>query len=255
MELKNVLLQKEDAILKIIINRPEVLNALNTATLQELCYVLRTKTDEARVVILTGAGDRAFVAGSDIHEMSQMNAFQFKQYGTLYADTLKLIRWLDKPVIAAVNGVAFGGGNSLALFCDFIIAVEDAQFGQQEINLGIFGGAALITSLAGRVRAADMVLTGRTVSAKEALEWGLINKVVPRSNFEDEVMKLARHLASRPPIALSFAKRSINNTLRMPLEAANDYEIELLCLCFDTEDQKEGMQAFIQKRKPVYRGR
>jgi enoyl-CoA hydratase/carnithine racemase len=255
MELVNILLDKKDNIMTVTINRPDVLNALNTATLKEMYHVLRNETDDVRVVILTGAGERAFVAGSDIHEMAYMNAFEFKQYGTLYLNTLNAIRNLDKPVIAAVNGVAFGGGNSLALSCDFVIAVEDAQFGQQEINLGIFGGATIVTELAGRMRAADMVLTGRTVSANEALEWGLINKVVPRSAFNDEVMKLARHLASRPPIALSFAKQAINNTLRMPLDAASNYEIELLCLCFDTEDQKEGMRAFIEKRKPTYHGK
>ena len=140
MELVNILLDKKDNIMTVTINRPDVLNALNTATLKEMYHVLRNETDGVRVVILTGAGERAFVAGSDIHEMAYMNAFEFKQYGTLYLNTLNAIRNLDKPVIAAVNGVAFGGGNSLALSCDFVIAVEDAQFGQQEINLGIFGG-------------------------------------------------------------------------------------------------------------------
>ncbi len=254
-DFRNLILEKQDGILKITINRPQALNALDTETLQELSAVLRNEAKEAKVVILTGSGDKAFVAGSDIREMEGMDALKFRSYGSALKEAIAAIRDLDKPVIAAVNGVAFGGGNALALACDFIIASEDAMFGQQEINVGIFGGATLLTSLVGRVRATDVVFTGRAVSAKEAKDWGLITKVVPRDVLAEEVSKLARHLATRPPLALAFAKQSINNTSKMPFESAVNYEMELMCFCFETEDQKEGMRAFVEGRKPVFQGK
>lgn len=255
MQRKNLLLDRQEQILEVRINRPKELNALNTETLQELSDVLREETKDVKVVILSGSGDKAFVAGSDVREMEGMNALKFRSYSGVFKETMTLIRTLEKPVIAAVNGVAFGGGNGLALSCDFIIASEDALFGQQEINVGIFGGASLLTSLVGRVRAADVVFTGRALSAKEAKEWGLITKVVSKEALEQEVNKLARHLASRPPIALALAKEAINNASKMPLESANNYEMELMCFCFDTDDQREGMRAFVEGRKPLFQGK
>ncbi len=253
-EYNNLILEKTDKVLKIIINRPKALNALNMETLNEISSALRDDTKDCRVVILTGSGEKAFIAGSDILEMSEMNALEFRHYSEIFMKTISSIRRLKKPVIAAVNGMAFGGGNVLALSCDFVLATEDALFGQQEINVGIFGGASFLMPTIGRVRATEVVFTGRTISAKEAKDWGLINKIVSKDKLDEEVNKIAQTLLSRPPLALAFAKEAINNNFTMPSDVAVDYEQDLLCLCFDTEDQKEGMKAFLERRRPVYKG-
>ncbi len=251
---RNLSLEWRGSVLYITINRPGALNALNRETLEEIIAVLRTEAREARVIVFTGAGNKAFVGGSDIREMDGMDALKFREYMRVFAEAIGLIRSIEKPTIAAVNGVAFGGGNALALSCDFVVAAEGAQFGQQEINVGIFGGASLLTALVGRIRAADVVFTGRALDAREAHAWGLVTRVVPADALAEEVARLAEHLASRPPKALALAKQAINYAMAVPPDAAATYERELISLCFDTRDQKEGMRAFLERRKPVFTG-
>jgi enoyl-CoA hydratase len=210
---------------------------------------------EIRCVVLTGAG-RAFAAGADIKEMAGATApemlagYRFQQW--------ERIRKIPLPVIAAVNGLALGGGCELAMLCDMIVAAETAQFGQPEINLGIMpgaGGTQRLTRAIGKARAMEMVLTGRTVSARQAEALGLITKVVPVEAVLDEALALAREIATKPPVAVRLAKEAVLKAFDTTLEGGLDYERKAFYLLFATEDRTEGINAFLEKRKPVFRGR
>lgn len=259
MEYSSLLLTKENGIGIVTINRPKVLNALNIEVFREL-YQMFTEIEndpDIRVVILTGTG-KAFVAGVDILGMKDNSSVSIEGFIKIARQAGEAIYHLSKPVIAAINGYAFGGGNELALDCDLRIASENAQFGQQEINLGIVpGGGAMqkLPRLAGMAKAKEIVFTGEVFNARTALEIGMINKVVPAEKLMEEAKALARILLSKSSVALAYAKKSMNSGMDMSLSSAMDMDESFFARCFSTEDQKEGMQAFTEKRKPQFKNR
>ncbi len=259
MEYSSLQLTKDGGIGIVTINRTQVLNALNMDVFREL-YGMFTEIEndpEIRVVILTGAG-KAFVAGVDILGMKDNNPVTIEKFIKIARQAGDAIFNLSKPVIAAINGYAFGGGNELALACDLRIASENAQFGQQEINLGIVpGGGAMqkLPRLVGMAKAKEIVFTGEVFNAQTALEIGMINKVVPAEKLMDEARALARKLLTKSSVALAYAKKSMNSGMDMSLSSAMDMDECFFARCFSTEDQKEGMQAFSEKRKPQFKNR
>ncbi len=259
MTYANLLLTREDGIGIVTINRPGVLNALNIEVFTEL-YTMFTEIEndpDIRVVILTGSG-KAFVAGVDIREMKDNDSVSIERFIKIARRAGDAVYALRKPVIAAINGYAFGGGNELALACDLRIASEQAQFGQQEINLGIIpGGGAIqrLTRLVGMTKAKELVYCGDVIDARTALEIGFINKVVPQEKLMDEARALARKLLGKSSLALSYAKQAFHTGADMDLAAGMDLDERYFARCFDTEDQKEGMKAFVERRKPEFRNR
>jgi enoyl-CoA hydratase len=258
MEYKNLLLVKENNIGIVTINRPKSLNTLNIEVFKELYEMFgEIENDpEIRVVIITGEGDRAFAAGVDILEMKDKSSVEIEKFIRIARKAGDRIYNLSKPVIAAINGFAYGGGNELALDCDLRIASENAKFGQQEINLGIIpGGGAVqkLSRLIGMARAKEIVFTGDTIDARTALEMGFINKVVPQAKLLEEAKALAQKLASKSGIALYYAKKAFNSGADMSLSSAMDIDESYFGRCFSTEDQKEGMRAFVEKRKPEFK--
>ena len=260
MSYKNLLYEKEDGIGIVTINRPEVLNALSSEVFAEL-YDLFNKIEDdpdVRVVILTGGGDKAFVAGADIDDMQPRSSIGVISFQTAGRKAMDVIYNLSKPVIAAINGYAFGGGCELATWCDLRIASEKARFGQLEINLGIIpggGGTQRLTRLVGMTKAKELIFTGDVIDADTALSIGLINKVVPAESLIDEAKQMAQKILSKSGIALYYAKKAINSGADMSLPAALDFEERCFALCFATEDQKEGMKAFLEKRSPEFKNK
>ena len=260
MAYRYLLLEKDGGIATVTVNRPDVLNALNMAVFRELDAMFEELAGdpEVRVVILTGAGDRAFVAGVDIKEMMDADGESIREFVAVARRAGDRIRDIPKPVIAAVNGFAFGGGSELALGCDLIVASENAKFGQQEINLGIIpGGGAIprLTQIAGLAKAKEIVYTGDVFDARTALALGIVNKVVPPDRLMAEARALAQKLLSKSGAALAAAKRAFNEGLNLSLPEALDLDEDLFARCFDTGDQKEGMRAFVERRKPDFKGR
>lgn len=260
MEWKNVLLTGENEIGILTINRPKALNALNTETLLEIQAALREIENhpEWKVLILTGAGEKAFVAGADIAEMRGMNSMEALNFSKLGHLTLGMIQDLHRPVIAAVNGYALGGGTEIALACDFIYASENAKFGLPETTLGVFpgfGGTQRLPRLIGKAKAKELIFTGKMVSAHEAYEMGLVNRVFPLASLMDETKKVALQIAGNGPVAVRLAKMVIDGGYNMELGEACSLESYAFSITFTTEDQKEGMSAFLEKRKPRYQGR
>ncbi len=257
MNYENILVTREDAIGILQLNRPGVLNALNGAVMNELTTALEQldNDDAVRCIIITG-NERAFAAGADIKEMAEASAVQMLQRNWIaYWDRLKKI---GKPIIAAVSGYALGGGCELAMACDIIIASETAQFGQPEINLGVMpgaGGTQRLTRAIGKSRAMELVLTGKYIAAREAEARGLVARVVPPEVYLDEAKKLAHEIASKAPVAIKLAKESVNKAYELSLADGLDYERKLFYFLFATEDQDEGMRAFIEKRKAEWKGR
>lgn len=251
----------ERAVVTISINRPKVLNALNTDTLRELDTALAQVAEDAEVgaVVLTGAGDRSFVAGADISQFQGLqSAGEATQYALQGQAVLNRIESLPQPVIAAINGYALGGGCELAMACDIRLAADTARFGQPEINLGIlpgFGGTQRLPRLVGRSGAKLLCLTGEPIAAADALRIGLVDRVVPAADLLDEARTLAQKLCSKAPTALALIKQAVNVGLAGSLAEGLAYEAALFGLVFDTEDRREGVSAFLEKRRPEWKGR
>lgn len=260
MAYENINYAVENGVATIAINRPKALNALNLATLTELKDVVeKIAVDKAvQVVIITGAGEKSFVAGADIVEMSTKNAVEGRVWGQVGQNIFTEIENLPQPVIAAVNGFALGGGCELACACDIRYASENAKFGQPEVGLGItpgFGGTQRLTRVVGRGHAKELIYTANIIDAQEALRIGLVNKVVPQAELMDVVMKVAKTITKKAPVAVQLAKAAINRGINCDVVTGISYEAEVFGLCFATADQKEGMKAFIEKRKPTFEGK
>ena len=251
---------EEDALGIVTINRPASLNALNGEVYTELYQLFEEIENDAgvRVVILTGSGEKAFVAGSDITEMQPLNSKEIRGFAEKGRKASDRIYTLSKPVIAAINGFALGGGCELTMCCDLRIASENARFGQPEVNVGVIpgaGGTQRLTRLIGMARAKELIYTGDMIDASTALNWGLVNKVVPLENLMTEAKALAGKLLTKSGRILSLAKAAVTGGANMGLPDALDLETQHFALCFDTEDQKEGMKAFMEKRKAEFKNK
>lgn len=259
MEFKNLLLKKEGNVCVLSINRPNALNALNTETLQELnaAIELIENDKDVYVLVITGEG-KAFVAGADILEMKDKNAEEARTFAKLGLETFRKIELLEKPVIAAVNGFALGGGCELSMSCDIRIAGEKAKFGQPEVGLGItpgFAGTQRLARLVGSAKAKELIFTADMINATEAEKIGLVNKVVPQEELMNEAMNLANKIASKGQIAVKYSKVAINRGIETDIETGMAIEKDLFGLCFATEDQKEGMTAFVEKRAAKFKNK
>jgi len=255
-----LLLAQSDAVATLTLNRPRALNALDPATLRELARAIREiRRDHAvRAVVLTGAGDKAFSAGADIAAMAAMDAAAGHAYSRLGHEVLARLEALEVPVVAALNGLALGGGLELALACDLLIAAESARLGQPEINLGLipgFGGTQRLVLRVGLARARELIYRGHVISAEEAQRIGLVNRVVAAGRLAAEAAALAAELAAKAPVALRQAKRATAIAVEGPLATGCRYEIEAFGVAFATEDRVEGLRAFREKRPPAWRGR
>jgi enoyl-CoA hydratase len=260
MAYKNIAVTFEGEIGILTINRPKALNALNIETLQEIQMGIQEVKDhsEVRVLILTGSGEKAFVAGADISQMKDMNSIEALNFSKLGHLTLRMIQDLDRPVIAAVNGYALGGGTEIALACDFIYASENARFGLPEVTLGIFpgfGGTQRLPRLIGKGNAKELIFTGKMISAQEAYQMGIVNRVFPQAALMEETKKTAAQIASNGAIGIRLAKMVADAGFDMDLNEACTLESYAFGVGFATEDQREGMTAFIEKRKPNFKGR
>ena len=260
MEFNKLLVETTDGVAMLTINSPRTLNALNSQILGELeCALYELNLDNSiKVVIITGAGDKAFVAGADIMEMSAMNSFEGHQFGLKGQRVMMLIEKMTKPVIAAVNGYALGGGLELALACDFIYASEKAKVGFPEVTLGImpgFGGTQNLARLIGPNRANEMIFTGAMMNAEKACLWGLVNQVFAPEELLPKALEAAKAIARVGTLGVRYAKDAIANGLNMGKEDGFRYEASLFGVLFATEDQKEGMAAFVEKRTAVFQGK
>jgi len=260
MGFENLLVTRDGAVATVTVNRPAVLNALNAATIDELRRaMLELRHDNTvRAVILTGAGEKSFVAGADISELSREGPLSGRDMAMRGQHVFDLVEHLGKPVIAAINGFALGGGCELAMACTFRIAADTARLGQPEINLGIipgYAGTQRLVRLVGRDRAMDLVLTGRQVSAADALAMGLLTRVVPAASLMQEATTLANSLAAKAPVAVRLAMEAITRGAEMPFADACVLEATLFGLAAATEDMREGTRAFLEKRKPEFTGR
>ena len=260
MDYENLLVAYEGPIATVTVNRPKALNALNTHTITE---ILELSTDleanpNVRAVVLTGAGEKAFVAGADISEMSEMRPREARHFAELGGALMTAIETSDKPWIAAVNGFALGGGCELALACDFIYAARGAKIGQPEVTLGVipgFGGTQRLLRRVGVGKAREIVYTGDMVDAEEAYRIGLVDLVVERADLVARARQTGEKIATKGPLAIAEAKRAILHGQSLPLPDACALEVAAFSSLFDTDDQKEGMKAFLQKRPAVFEGK
>jgi enoyl-CoA hydratase len=258
LQYENIILETDNNLAVITINRPKALNALNFATLGELAQALdeTEKNENIAALIISGQGEKAFVAGADISFMKDLNPIQAREYAILGQMLMRKIENFSKPVIAAVNGFALGGGCELAMSCDIRIAAENAKFGQPEVLLGVtpgFSGTQRLPRLIGKGNALQLMMTGEQISAQRAFEIGLVNEVVPASELLPRAKALASKIAANSPFALKLVKEAVNNGLEMEINRAIAFEAELFSLCFASPEQKEGMAAFLEKRKPNFR--
>ena len=259
MAYENVVLEIEGSLAILKINRPKALNALNSATLEDILSAAREldAAPEIKVVIVTGGGDKAFIAGADITEMKDMTPTQAVAFSHKGHTALSALENMQKPVIAAVNGYALGGGFEVALACDIIYASEKARVGFPEVTLGIFpgfGGTQRTARLVGLARAKELVLSGKVITAQEAYEMGLVNKVVPADQLMASVRELAAKMLAAGPVGIGLAKYLVNKSLSLDIDSGLGLEATTFGLCFGTPDQKEGMTAFVEKRTPIFQG-
>lgn len=260
LTLANIMYQKKGAFAYVTVNRPKVLNALNKATWADLRTAFEDARDDAAVrgVILTGAGDKAFIAGADISELARVTAFEAEQSSRFGQDVLDLIEDLGKPVIAAVNGFALGGGCETAMACTIRIAAEHAQFGQPEVKLGLVpggGGTQRLPRLVGKGRALQLILSGGMISAQEAYRIGLVNEIVPATDLITRAEAILKQISANAPIAVKFALEVTNKGLETSQSEGLLLEASYFGLCAATEDKKEGTSAFLEKRAPQFQGR
>jgi enoyl-CoA hydratase len=260
LTLANVLYEKKGAIAYVTVNRPKVLNALNTPTWKDLRTAFEDARDDTAVrgVILTGAGDKAFIAGADISELAHVAAFEAEQSSRFGQEVLDLIENLGKPVVAAINGFALGGGCETAMACTIRIAVDTAQFGQPEVKLGLVpggGGTQRMPRLIGKGRALQLILSGEMISAQEAYRIGLVNEIVPAAGLVTRAEAILKKIASNAPIAVKFALEAANKGMETSQGEGLLLEASYFGLCAATEDKKEGTAAFLEKRPPQFRGR
>ncbi|MBJ6749544.1 enoyl-CoA hydratase/isomerase family protein [Geomonas anaerohicana] len=259
MPYQNLLLEKKDGVALLIVNRPKVLNALNDEVLDELLHAFEVLDLDrtVRAVVLTGAGEKAFVAGADIAAMADYNVEQALAFAKKGQQLMALIGRVRKPVIAAVNGFALGGGLELALACDFAYASDNAKLGLPEVTLGImpgFGGTQNLPRLVGRSRANELIFMGKVVTAAEAKSWGLVMAVYPPERLLDEVLATAAKIAGNGLIGVARAKDAVKSGLDMSLAEGMNHEAISFASLFASQDQKEGMTAFVEKRKPAFTG-
>lgn len=251
-------IEQKQAVTVLTISAPKSLNALNSTVLGEMDDALSHLPEGTRALVITGDGEKSFVAGADISEMANLNVPQGQTFGNRGAMVFRKIETLPIPVIAAVNGFALGGGCELAMACDIRICSENAKFGQPEVGLGIipgFSGTVRLARLVGMGMAKQLIYTGKPVKADEALRIGLVNAVVPQAELMDKAMELADQIAANAPLAVSAAKLCINTEYDMPAEEAIAFESRAFGLCFNTEDQKQGMKAFLEKGKYEFQGK
>jgi enoyl-CoA hydratase len=258
--LANVLYEKKGAIAYVTVNRPKVLNALNTPTWKDLRIAFEDARDDAAIrgVVLTGAGDKAFIAGADISELAHVAAFEAEQSSRFGQEVLDLIENLGKPVVAAINGFALGGGCETAMACTIRIAVDTAKFGQPEVKLGLLpggGGTQRMPRLIGKGRALQLILSGEMISAQEAYRIGLVNEIVPAADLITHAEAILKKIASNAPIAVKFALEAANKGMETSQSEGLLLEASYFGLCASTEDKKEGTIAFLEKRAPQFRGR
>ena len=259
MAYENLLIERDGAVLIVTINRPDKLNALNTQTVTELDRAMEAaRTDaEVRVIILTGSGEKSFVAGADINELAVQSPVNRREHARSGRAVFDRIERLGKPVIAAINGFALGGGCELAMACTLRIAADTAKLGQPEINLGLipgYAGSQRLPRLVGRGRALELLLLGAPIPADEAWRIGLVNKVVPGARLMTETRALAQQLAAKAPIAVRYILDAVAGGLEMSFADAQTYEATLFGLIATTDDMREGTRAFLDKRKPTFRG-
>jgi enoyl-CoA hydratase/carnithine racemase len=259
MAYETLLCDCRNGIAYVTINRPEKLNALNRKVMEELldCFQALQKNDDVRVVILTGSGEKAFVAGADINELAKQTPAEGKETSRFGQQVLDLIENLGKPVIAAINGFALGGGCELAMACTLRVAVETARLGQPEVKLGLipgYAGSQRLPRLVGKCRALELILTGEPVTAAEAHRMGLVNQVVPAAELLPAAEKLARKIIANAPLAVKFAMEAVNHGLEISAAEGQFLEATLFGLCCTTDDMKEGTSAFLEKRPPKFTG-
>lgn len=260
MDFQNILYETKDNIAIVTINRPEKLNALNIKTMQEIKSVFeKIKEDESiYVVLVTGAGDKAFVAGADITELNELNIISGKEFSEAGQEVFSMIENSEKPVIAVVNGYALGGGCELALACHMRLASENAKFGQPEVNLGVipgYGGTQRLTRLINSGRAMQHILTGDAISAEEALKIGLANKVYPHEELMEKAFEMAKKIASKAQVAVRMAVKSVVACDELSETEGQKLEASLFAACCGSEDFKEGTSAFLEKRKPEFKNK
>ena len=260
MDFDNLLLERDGAVAVITVNRPQVLNALNVSTIDDLRHAaLALKHDAGvRAIVITGAGEKSFAAGADITELAVQSPAQGKELAQRGQHVFDLLENLGKPVIAAINGYALGGGCELALACTLRMAADTARIGQPEINLGIipgYGGTQRLARLVGKGVALELLLTGRQITAAEALQIGLVNRVVPAAGLRSDAKALAAELAGKAPIAVQYIIEAVNRGLEVSLDKAQFLEAALFGLVASTGDMREGTKAFLERRKPDFRGR
>src|ERR1700731_1461910 len=260
LALQNVLYEKMKGIAYVTMNRPKVLNALNTPTWADLRAAFEDARDDEAVrgVILTGAGDKAFIAGADVSELAHVTALQAEQASRFGQEVLDLIENLGKPVVAAINGFALGGGCETAMACTIRIAVENAKFGQPEVKLGLVpggGGTQRLPRIVGKGRALQIILSGEMITAQQAYRIGLVNEVVPAADLITRAEAILKQISANAPLAVKYSLEAVNKGLQTSQDEGLSLEASLFGLCAGTEDKKEGTQAFLQKRAAQFQGR